>query len=120
MNSVLPVPDALMLLAPGCAHCPVMLATLAELLKRGVIGRLDVVNIERHPEIAQQLGVRSVPWLRIGEFELSGARSPLELERWAQRNGSVQGHADYLTELLKSGVLNQAISVVDANEAYVA
>ncbi|MBI3776266.1 MAG: HEAT repeat domain-containing protein, partial [Gammaproteobacteria bacterium] len=36
------------------------------------------------------------------------------------RNGSVQGHADYLTELLKSGVLNQAISVVDANEAYVA
>ena len=108
-----------MLLAPGCAHCPAVLAALCELLKRGVMGRLEVVNIESHPEIAVQHGVRSVPWVRVGEFELSGARSSAELERWAQRAGSVQGRVDYLSELLKSGKLNKAIAVVDADEAYI-
>lgn len=120
MSDAFIAPDVLMLLAPGCAHCPGVLAALSELLKRGVIGRLEIVNIERHPEIAQQHGVRSVPWLRLGEFELSGARSAAELERWAQRAGSAQGRADYLTELLKNGMLSRAITVVDENELYIA
>lgn len=120
MTDASPAPDVLMLLVPGCAHCPTVLAALCELLKRGVLGRLEIVNIEAHPEVAQQHAVRSVPWLRLGEFELSGARTTAELERWAQRHGSAQGRADYVTELLKSGMLNQAISLVDANEAYIA
>ena len=107
-----------MLLAPSCPHCPAVLAALSELIKRGVIGRLEIVNISIYPEVAEQHGVRSVPWVRVGEFELSGTRSPAELERWAQRAGSVQGRADYLSEMLKSGMLSQAIAVVDANEAY--
>ena len=119
MTTTLSAPDVLMLLAPGCPHCPLVLAGLGELLKRGVIGRLEAVNIERHPEIAQQHGVRSVPWVRVGEFELSGTRSSAELERWAQSAGSVQGRADYLAELLKSGMLNQATTALDANDAYV-
>ena len=120
MSNPLAAPDVLMLLSPGCAHCPGVLAALSELLKRGVIGRLEIVNIEKHPEIAQQYSVRSVPWLRVGEFELSGARSSAELEHWAQRAGSAQGRADYLAELLKNGMLSRAISVVDENELYIA
>ena len=119
MNATNSAPDALLLLAPGCAHCPLILVALSDLLKRGVIGRLEAVNIATHPEIAQQHGVRSVPWLRMGEFELSGVRTAAELERWAQLSGSVQGRADYLAELLKGGMLNQATAVVDASEAYV-
>ena len=119
MTGTLSAPKAFMLLAPGCAHCPKVLASLSELLKRGVIGRLEVVNIQIHPEIAQQHGVRSVPWVRMGEFALSGARTTAELERWAQSTGSVQGRADYLSDLLKGGLLNQATAAVDANESYV-
>lgn len=119
MTTTLSAPDVFMLLAPGCAHCPIVLASLSELLKRGVIGRLEIVNIHSHPEIAQQHGVRSVPWVRVGEFALSGARTTAELERWAQRTGSAQGRADYLSYLLKGGQLNQAIAAVDANELYV-
>jgi hypothetical protein len=119
MNATKSAPDALLLLAPGCAHCPLVLAGLSELLKRGVIGRLEAVNIDTHPEVAQQYGARSVPWLRLGEFELNGARTATELERWAQRSGSVQGRADYLAELLKGSLLTQAIAVVDVNDAYI-
>jgi len=119
MNATKSASDALLLLAPGCAHCTLVLAGLSELLKRGVIGRLEAVNIDAHPEVAQQYGARSVPWLRLGEFELSGARTAAELERWAQRSGSVQGRADYLAELLKGGMLSQANAVVDVNDAYI-
>ena len=57
-------PDALLFLTRQCPHCPLVLASLCELVKRGAIGRLQVVNIEAHPEEAQAIGVRSVPWLR--------------------------------------------------------
>ncbi|MFZ0257771.1 MAG: HEAT repeat domain-containing protein, partial [Gammaproteobacteria bacterium] len=56
-------PDALLLIAPGCAHCPVVLQSLAEMLKAGSLGRLEVVNIVAHPEVAKAVGTRSVPWL---------------------------------------------------------
>ena len=46
-----PEPDALLLLSPGCAHCPSVLEGLSQLLKKGELGRLEVVNILAHPVI---------------------------------------------------------------------
>ena len=51
-------PDALLLIATGCPHCPTVLAGVGDLVKQGKIGRLEVVNIVTHPEVAQALGVR--------------------------------------------------------------
>jgi len=96
-------PDALLLIAPGCPHCPALLQGLSDLVKEGVIGRLEAVNILVRPERAAELGVRTVPWLRIGPFELDGARTPGELRRWAEQAGSLDGMADYFFEMLKSG-----------------
>jgi thiol-disulfide isomerase/thioredoxin len=96
-------PDALLLLAPGCPHCMPVLEGLGGLVKEGVIGRLEVINIAVHPERAAELGVRSVPWARIGPFVLEGAQTPGELRRWAERADSLDGMADYCYEMLKSG-----------------
>ena len=76
-------PDALLLMAPGCAHCPVVLEGLGRLLKEGRLGRLEVVNVAVHPEAAVAAGTRSVPWTRIGPFELDGLYGPAELAEWA-------------------------------------
>lgn len=97
------VPDALLLLAPGCPHCPAVLEGLGILVKEGVIGRLEAVNVAVHPERATALGVRTVPWVKIGPFELEGALTPGELRRWAERTGTLDGMADYFFEMLKSG-----------------
>ncbi len=105
-------PDTLLLLAPGCPHCPVVLEGLSGLLKEGVIGRLEAVNIASHPEVAQQLGVRSVPWTRIGEFVLQGLHSPAELRQWAQRAGSESGRAAYYADLLSQGRLQEVLEAV--------
>jgi hypothetical protein len=105
------VPDAELMIASGCAHCPVVLAGLAELIKAGQIGRLEVINIAQHPELAEERGVRGVPWIRIGPFELTGAHSQAELKEFATRAGSKSGLMDYLRESLETGELDRVISV---------
>ncbi len=99
-------PDALLLLS---THCP---AALADLVKRGRLGQLTVVNLESRPEAAQAYGVRSVPWVRIGEFELGGLRSQSELEDWAHKAGSEAGWADWFHLLLKEGQMQRVVEAV--------
>jgi thioredoxin-like negative regulator of GroEL len=105
-----PAPDALLLLTSSCPFCPTVLAALGELVKTGTVGRLEVVNIESHPEVAKQHDVRSVPWVRLGPFELDGLRSKAELELWARRAGSREGLAEYLSELLSTGGLKRVVT----------
>lgn len=106
------IPDALLYLSSHCPHCPAVLAALSELLKRGAIGRLEAVNIEVHPEAA---AVRSVPWLRLGPFELTGARTLGELETWARRAGDPAGMAEAFHDLLKTGDLRQVLALLAAD-----
>ncbi len=105
-------PDALLLLSGSCPHCPAILAALSDLLKRGLIGRLEAVNLEQRPGAAAQLGVRSVPWLRLGPFELAGARTTGELETWARRAATPGVMADAFHDLLKEGCLEQVLRLI--------
>lgn len=98
-------PEALLLIGNGCPHCPVVLQGLSELVKTGQLGRLEIINITVHPEVAQLHGVRSVPWLRLGPFQLTGLRSPAELAQWVHRVQSDQGMVEYFSELLAAGDL---------------
>ena len=113
-------PDALLLISSHCPHCPAMLAALADLLKQGTIGRLEAVNLEQHPEVGQALGVRSVPWVRIGRIELAGAHSKAELAEWAGKAGSEAGLADWFHMLLKEGHLPRAQAAIEADPALLA
>jgi len=97
-----PEPDALLLLSPGCAHCPSVLEGLSQLLKKGELGRLEVVNILAHPEVAQEAGVRSVPWTRIGPFELEGAQTQSELVKWTRYAAQNTGRSEYYSHLLET------------------
>ena len=91
-----------------------MLQILSDMVKRGRLGRLEVVNLESHPEVVESHRVRSVPWLRLGLFELTGVRSRDELEQWAERAGTEQGLADYFHTLLKEGELSKVLAHVHA------
>jgi HEAT repeat protein len=110
-------PDALLLFTSTCPYCPTVLAALSDLVKSGDIGRLEVVNIGARPEIAQQFGVRTVPWVRIGPFELEGLRSPAELKQWVERAGTPEGLAEYFHELLKEGALPKVSAQVARDPA---
>jgi thiol-disulfide isomerase/thioredoxin len=110
-------PDALLLLGTHCPYCPTVLKGLGELVKAGVIGKLEAVNIEQRPDIARDLGVRTAPWVRIGPFELEGLRSEQELREWAEKAGSADGLAAYLDELLSSGQIDKVLGMVRKDPA---
>jgi len=105
-------PDALFLLGTHCPHCPGMLQGLANLVKAGTLGTLKVVNIEQRLDIARELGVRSVPWVRIGSFELEGLHSEQELREWALKAGTDSGMTDWLNDLLSSGNISKPLERV--------
>jgi hypothetical protein len=102
-----------MLLATGCAHCPAVLEGLSQLLKQGKIGRLEAINIVEHPEAAREVGTRSVPWTRIGEFELEGVLTPAELEHWAELAAEGDGYTDYYSHLLESQRAQQVTALIE-------
>jgi len=106
-------PDALLLIASHCAHCPALLESLAHLVTGGVIGSLRVVNLEARPEVAAEHGVRAVPWLRLGPFEFDGLVGREELATWARRSDDADALADYFHLQLKEGRLARVIALVD-------
>lgn len=101
-------PDALLFITSDCPHCPVVLQGLSDLVKQAVIGKLTVVNVAAHPELVAEYGVRSVPWLRLGPFTLTGAHSIAELRQWAEWSSDEAGIAHYVEHLLKEGGYKQA------------
>ncbi|MCG8489609.1 MAG: HEAT repeat domain-containing protein [Chromatiales bacterium] len=106
-------PDVLFLLATGCHHCPSVLETLNGLLKQGRIGRLEAINIVAHPEVAGEVGTRSVPWTRVGQFELEGALTPGELDQWVARAAANSGVSDYFVECLGAQRPDKVIAWLD-------
>jgi hypothetical protein len=107
-----PPPEALMLLGTHCPHCPSVLGSLAELVKQGLIAKLEVVNLEQRPETGRELGVRSVPWVRIGPFEFSGLHSKAELQSWAEQAGTEQGMTKYFEQLLGDGEVRRVLGMI--------
>jgi Thioredoxin domain len=96
-------PDALLLMTGGCPHCPAMHQALTTLLKEGLIGRLEVVNVAVHTEAAEERNVQSVPWTKIGPYEIQGVVPVSELKHYAQGTDDVNIFDTYVLDLLKTG-----------------
>ncbi len=108
MADFIVAPDALLFIAPGCPHCPAVLQALSELVKDSSIGKMTVVNVAVHPELAAEQGVRTAPWLKLGSFVLAGAYSADELRQWARWAMDSDGAMHYVGHLLKQGGYKKA------------
>lgn len=107
------VPSALLFTLPGCPHCPGVKRALEKLLAEGLLESLEVVDAAQESARAQALGVRSVPWVRIGPLQFEGALTPEALRRWAQLAASSgQGLREYFIEMLKSGRRDKVESLI--------
>lgn len=105
-------PTVLMLMGRQCAYCGPMMQILTEIMKAGQLSDLRIINIEVNQELASELGVRSVPWLQIGPFELLGSRTKQEILLWLQRASSFEGLSEYLEEMLLEGNIDAATKLV--------
>lgn len=110
-------PDALLLVSPDCSHCKAMHEALDNLLASKKLASLTIVDISEQPEVAAHLGVRSVPWLRIGGFVLEGAHTPGELNKWTKASMQADGWSEYLAHLLGTGGLALAERLINEDPA---
>lgn len=98
--------ENMLLVSPGCPHCHAMKSILQLLQQQGRLTDFDVVDISEQPEVAEAYGVRSAPWLRLGELEFVGSHSQAELEPWLPGTASATLEG-YFAHLLKAGNLAQ-------------
>jgi hypothetical protein len=105
-------PQALLIISPGCPHCPPVLDALSRMVKDGVVSHLEVINVAWHPEVAKKLGASSAPWTRIGKFELTGRYSEEELLNWATLAASDSGLSNYFVHLLENREMAQLVKIV--------
>jgi len=72
-------PGLKVLVAPGCPNCPNAVRTAVELLTRGLVAYLHVVDVTAFQEEVEELGVTSVPVTALEGLVLTGVRSAGEL-----------------------------------------
>jgi hypothetical protein len=106
-------PDARLLVSSHCPHCHALETLLRERMAKGVLGQLDIINVEQHPEVAQCYGVRSVPWLQLGDFIFDEALTPADLDGWIAHVNEGSGQPRYITYLLQHGKLAKAIEWIE-------
>ena len=112
-------PSALLLIATGCQHCPSVLQSLSELVKEAKLASLEVVNIVAAPERAAALNVRSVPWVKLGDFELVGMKSKTELEQWISKANNPENMSDYFEELMTSGKISKVQEMIEQQPQHI-
>lgn len=114
-------PSALMLLSSHCAHCPGVLDSLGKMIKSGDIAYLEVINLEKTPDAMRKYNVRSVPWVRIGKHELTGAQTLEALRQrveWAikDQENTTNLIADF-DFLLSDGQVSKVIDALKQDES---
>ena len=105
-------PKALLFVTSQCPHCPSVMQSLSELVKSGELSQLEIINLQFASQQAEKLNIKSVPWLKLGKFELTGLRDKQDLRQWIKRLDHEEATADYFIELMLSGELNKVEQLV--------
>jgi hypothetical protein len=95
-----------------------MIENLSRLVKEGWLGGLEIVNLEVSPGIAAELGVRTVPWFRIGNYIFDGAMPYDKLVEWARLAAGNSGQIDYVIYQLEHQQLAEVVQQVREHPSY--
>ena len=105
-------------IATGCHHCPAVLNTLNEQLKKGNIASLKSTNIAVDNARAEELNIRSVPWFSLSSNNsymiFSGQYSEKEIQHSLSAYQEKDGMQEYIKDFLSSGqlpIIIQAIKI---------
>lgn len=90
--------------APQCVYCPHMVNALAPLPFCNAHISIDLVDVSTFPELAEAVGVKSVPTLMYGDsFRWTGTINVQEVLTVLSRQSSTELGSDALVRMLKEG-----------------
>lgn len=104
--------EVLLLIGTHCPYCSGVISSFGKLVKSGVIPRLEIINIEQHPDIAMKYGVRSIPWMKIGEITLTGNYSAEELREWIIKSQTADADVETVSELLNTSRVDEVTKMI--------
>ena len=107
--------SAILFISSTCPHCSAVLQALTTLLKNGSLAHLNIFNIELNPEAASHYGVRAIPWVQIGPYELTGLRSQNELLQWIERVDDPAAMAEYFAEQIIQAEMHKVLTTIENN-----
>ena len=103
------IPPVQLLTSPDCSHCHALRQMLEQRHADGRITDLRIIDVSLDPAPLRELGVRSVPWMRIGELEFEGAMGESELDRWLSISDTPEGQTAYVAGQLENGALDRLL-----------
>lgn len=106
-------PSALLFISSDCPHCPSVLQSLTELIKEARLSSIEIINISQAPQRAEALNIRSVPWLKIENFELIGLKSKTEILQWIDKAAHPQDMEQYFEELMTSNRMPEVVQLIE-------
>lgn len=111
------LPQALLLVTSTCAHCAAMKIHLNKLQGEGLLAGVEIIDVVQQPDVAQQYGVKSVPWLKLGPIHLLGAQSESAIRQWLYELSSAVPATQLFVHLLETDALDQVIELVKSRPA---
>ncbi len=109
--------SATLLLSTHCSHCSSLLESLSTLVKLAELRHIHIINIEAAPEIALKYAVRSVPWLKIGDYILTGVQDIAALRQrieWTKNKAELVGKFDLM---LSNAEAYQVVEIIQADNS---
>ena len=78
---------------------------MTQLIKEGLLARVEIINISNQPQIAEQFNIRSVPYTRIGDIAFEGVKNIMEIKQLIEQSVSIEGITSHLHQQLADGDL---------------
>ena len=101
-----------------CPFCSQLMALLTRALKESSLTRLDIINLDNVSDPQQYSAIRSVPLIKIDDFEFTGMLSQSELDEWITRYKQGTFPHYFFANKLEDGQINQAERVIKNNPEY--
>jgi len=101
-----------------CPHCAQALEILTKAVKQGVVSQLNIINLNTVANPQDYSSIRSVPFIKIGDFEFSGNIKQSELDDWIQASQENKFPHYYFSMKLSDGNINQAERLIKQNPEY--
>lgn len=99
-----------------------MLKLLSDRLKNAQLSTLTAHNIVATAELAAEKRIRSVPWMQIGDYVLTGQQTPVEIDRWiayASRAASPEAQLEYAIVSADLPAAEQIASTASGQQALI-
>lgn len=98
-----------------CQLCPQMEKIFKNMHENGAIQSLEIIDAAKHPDLAEQFNIRSVPYYLINGVAFSGVKSASEIRQLLSMD-ETKKIEQQISQLLTEGDLGSAEDLISSNE----